>query len=162
MLGVPSLPSFATRLCRGDRAASALGFDDVRAGGAGGDETDGTEDDGCAGEDSEAEEDADGFGRARYSAVLCLPSVAFGSCAGWRAGSSCLTFEKGRKAGVSSSSSSSSAEDSCGKAALPLALGEEKRGRRANARLWEIGCASEDDDEELRSALGESGSSSGF
>lgn len=140
ILGVPSLPSFAIRLCLGESVERGLC--------CGGRFCDW----GCDCTDDEDEwavcvmfgalgsARGGGGGRCeggRFGDILTveLGSVEAGGVTGRRP-------EKGRKGGDSSSSSSASDRG------LRGALEEEYRGRRAYARLRDIGCGASSDEEE--------------
>lgn len=83
--------------------------------------------------------------------------VALGSWGEWGVGGA--FEEKGRKAGVSSEASEASSEAEERRASWFLGFGfwAGKRGRRVNARLWERGGGSDEEEEdgEVDLALGE-------
>lgn len=145
MLGVPSLPSFAIRLCRGESVERGL-----CCGGR-------FWDWGCDCADDEDEWAVCGgfgvLGFARCTGSGRCEDGRFGDSLRVELGSAGLggvmgrASEKGRNGGESSSSSSAS------NSGLRGTLEEEYRGRRAKARLRDIGWGASSDEEEEDESL---------
>lgn len=143
MLGVPSLPSFAIRLCRGESDDS--GFC------CGGRFCD------CGWDCTDEEDEWAVCGS--FGVLGCVRSAAGGRCGGGRFGDTLSVelgsvglggvmgraSEKGRKGGESSSSSSASDRG------LRGALDGGYRGRRAKTRLRVVGRGASSDEEEEES-----------